>query len=496
MILQLPPQLAALDPLRHDLERSSVSGGQDNMPYPTEAALERDRLILTRALEESGMILVPWRIEGAGQFMVSSATLMERTAPYPLPVELARGKIHQLRVQCAEWLVGGLCVSPELDGLIRAATKSFAHALVQLPDASAMTQADLTLQQAYQAGHQLVQTYVQQVMQIRHARLAQLETGLGCRLEVGIPADADAPAFLQAFNTVSLPFHWRDVEPASGQFNWDGIDERIAWANSQGLRIVGGPLIDFGGRNFPDWVWQQSQHDLRQMCGLLCDYVESVVLRYQGRIRAWQITAGSNCAGVLARRDDELIWLTLRLAEAARRVDPHLEIIVGLAQPWGDYLTEQERSKTPFIFADDLLRTGIKPSALDIEMVMGISPRGSYCRDLLDATRMLDLYTLLGVPLQITVGYPSSGVALPQACADQRVNLGYWRTGYTDETQQDWAAAFTALALCKPSVRTVQWCHWSDAEPHQFPNCGLVEAAGHVKPALQELARLRAEHLT
>ena len=48
-------------------------------------------------------------------------------------------------------------------------------------------------------------------------------------------------------------------------------------------------------------------------------------------------------------------------------------------------------------------------------MVMGVTPRGSYCRDLLDASRVLDLYALLGMPLQVTLGYPSAGGADPLA---------------------------------------------------------------------------------
>ncbi len=40
--------------------------------------------------------------------MALSATLMERLAPYHLPLELARGKINQVRGQAADWIMGGL----------------------------------------------------------------------------------------------------------------------------------------------------------------------------------------------------------------------------------------------------------------------------------------------------------------------------------------------------------------------------------------------------
>jgi hypothetical protein len=466
------------------------------MPFPTDASIEAERLILTRCVQETGsmQVQVPWQIEEVGQLMCSSATLMERTTPYHLGIELARGKINQVRTQAAEWTMGGLLMPEALTAEIREATRTFARALMRLPEAEATTLAAEALRLAFHAGHDLARSYIERVFELRHQRQPKFDSWLSCRLDANEPTAALTPRFTQTFNAVSLPFQWQEIEPQHGQFSWDKHDRLVQWAQTQNLKIIGGPLIDFAGRNLPDWIWDNA-NDLTSLSTVMGEYVETVVRRYQPRIRTWQISAGSNCAGVLARTDAELIWLTLRLADAVRRVHPQLEIIVGIAQPWGDYLAEQERSKTPFIFADDLLRTGIKLASLELELIMGISPRGSYCRDLLDASRLLDLYALLGVPIQAKLGYPSSAAATELSCPDQRVNLGNWRGAYSEITQADWASVFAALALCKPYVRTVQWAHWSDAEPHQFPHCGLVNEHDRVKPALEVLAKLRSEHL-
>ncbi|MBI1833108.1 MAG: endo-1,4-beta-xylanase [Planctomycetes bacterium] len=464
------------------------------MPYPTDAVVEAERLVLSRGVQESGNMQVPWRIPGIGQLMTSSATLMERTTPYHLAIELARGKLNQVRGEAAEWTRGGLLLPNTLAAEIREATAAFARALMRLPDPDAGALADQALRLACETAHKLVAVYTQRVFEIRHERQDAFDTAQTCRLEGNVPTGSGGDRFREAFNTVALPFSWRDIEPVRGDFCWDVPDRLVSWAHAKGLKIIGGPLVDFAGRNLPDWLWGEVS-DLSSLSNLIAGYVETAVRRYQARVRTWQITAGSNCANILASRDEELIWLTLRLADAVRRVNPQLELIVGVAQPWGDYLAEQERSKTPFIFADDLLRTGIKLAALDLEFVMAISPRGSYCRDLLETSRLLDLYALLGVPIQTTLGYPSSAAPTPAADPDQRINLGHWRDGYTEETQADWASAFAALAICKPYVRTVQWSHWSDADPHAFPNCGLIDEQGHEKAALQELIKLRAEHL-
>ena len=75
------------------------------------------------------------------------------------------------------------------------------------------------------------------------------------------------------------------------------------------------------------------------------------------------------------------------------------------------------------------------------------------------------------------------------------MNLGNWRGGHTPAAQADWAGAFAKLAICKPYVRGVQWSHWSDAQPHAFPHCGLIDENGKEKPAVKMLRDLRSTHL-
>jgi hypothetical protein len=193
--------------------------------------------------------------------------------------------------------------------------------------------------------------------------------------------------------------------------------------------------------------------------------------------------------------EDELVWLTLQMGETAHRVAPNARFIVGIAEPWGEYLREKERRYSPFIFADTLLRTGLPVAAFDLEIIMGVTPRGSYCRDLLELSRLLDMYSLLGVPLHVTLGYPAGRAHDSKADPSFRTAAGYWRRDFDPQIQAEWAAEFVALALCKPQVRSVQWAHFSDAESHQFPNCGLVDAGNKPRLALDRLRALRESHL-
>src|SRR5262249_12722205 len=142
-----------------------------------------------------------------------------------------------------------------------------------------------------------------------------------------------------------------------------------------------------------------------------------------------------------------------------------------------------------------LIRTGLNLSGLNLEVVMGVKGRGSYCRDLLETSRLLDLYALLGVPLQVTLGYPASAKIDADGDPELSAEAGWWKSGYSPDAPAEWAATFAEMALCKPFVQSVQWAHFADKDPHLFPYCGLVGHDGQPRPALKALQHLRSIHV-
>lgn len=477
-----------------ELERACVAGGPDNMPWLTEVVLEPGHMTLRREVDESGCLVAPWLVDGAGLLMGTSGTLMERAVPYQLQLELARGKINQLRCQTADWQTGGLQVSANLAQQIRAAASAFSKAVIESPSEATGRHAQAALAAGYQASEQLVKLYVEQMFQTRHQRQPRLETALGCRLGTFELQKYHVEALSYVCNSICLPFAWKDVAAEEGQYLWQPHDAQLCWAEEQGLIPMAGPLIDFSPGQLPDRVLTWNG-DLPSLAGSMCRYVEAAVRRYRNRIRIWQLTTAGNCASVAGLGEDELLWLTVQLVEAARQVDPALGLVVGIAQPWGDYLAVEDRTHSPFVFADTLIRAGLNLAALDLEIIMGVSPAGSYCRDLLETSRLIDLYSLLGAPLRITLAYPSSTAPDPNADPAYRVDSGHWRGSYDPEVQAEWANLFVALALCKPTVKSVQWSHLSDAFPHQFPHCGLFDMKDRPKPVLKQLQELRESHL-
>ena len=487
---QLPPGLSAEQ--TQALEHACLAGSYDGIPVPTRAYVVDDQLSLARDLAESSYLMVPWPVEGAGQLMAASATLMHREPPYQFLLELARGKLNQLRNQAVEWRGIGLQPPPDVEEKLRSATQAFCTAVTTEPQTDSHAPAQTALQRSFDTADALTLTYVEQLLSSRLNREGQLATQLAC--QVGTLPDANLGEMLKSACTqVIVPLTWKQMEPTESQYRWDLADGVYDWAGRNGLAVAAGPLIDFSAAGLPDWLslWE---NDPASLTSFMCDYVETAVGRYRGRIRRWQLTAASNSAEVLGIGEDELLRLTLRLAEAALQVDPQLELLVGIAQPWGEYLRDENHTYSPFVFADTLLRAGLNLAAVDVELFMGYTPRGSYCRDLIETYRLLDFFAKLGVPVQVSMGYASASGSDAKS-AGLAVDAGSWRDGYTPRAQADWAGGMVALALSQPYVSGIVWAHANDADPHLLPNAGLIAANGAVKPVLARLRQLRQTFL-
>jgi hypothetical protein len=473
------------------LGRAWVAGA-DEVPWPTHAQVQLDRLVVERQVGESGSLVAPWSIEGAGRLLSTTTTLMERPYPYDLLVELARGKVHQLRTQAAEWQDDSLLMTFPVTEQIGNASRAFYRAVSAASAEEAGRTAQLALSLSYAIAEQLVQDYTNQVLQLRRQYQPRANTALGCRLSAA-PTEEGAGALTTTFDSIEIAFPWSTIEPDEGRYDWSQQDALLDWAVKQGLAVTGGPVVDFSATQLPDWLWLW-ERDLRSLDKFLSNYVAAALERYCGRVRHWHLISAGNSASVLSLSEHELLWLTIKAARLARQLDPDLDLIIGIAQPWSDYMAREDRVHSALLFAETLVRE-LKVAALDLEVVMGVTPRGSYCRDLLDTSRLLDSYADLGVPLQVTFGYPSASTVDPKADPELRVDAGHWHGGVLEATQAEWARSFVMLALSKPYVEAVHWVHPSDGERHQFPHCGVLNEAGKPKASFHALEQLRAAYL-
>ena len=110
---------------------------------------------------------------------------------------------------------------------------------------------------------------------------------------------------------------------------------------------------------------------------------------------------------------------------------------------------------------------------------------------MLETSKLLDLYAVLGMPLTLTLGYPS--VKNQGELGDS--NFGNWKGAKTPATQADWVESFTSLALSKRYIQSIHWVELSDDPDSDFPNCGLFDKDWQPKASFSCMEKIRKTHL-
>ena len=143
-------------------DRAYLSG-LDQIPWPCRTRLKDNELAIERGVSESGKLHIPFPVTGRGEMMISTGTLMQRDRPYQLEIELARGKLNQVRNQVAEWQSMGLVVTPQIEAAVQRVIEQFSAAVTsQENPALAAERARATIAATVEVGELIADCYVEQ----------------------------------------------------------------------------------------------------------------------------------------------------------------------------------------------------------------------------------------------------------------------------------------------------------------------------------------------
>lgn len=472
------------------IERVQFAGGYDRTPFPTQGELADSQLKLTKAQNESCSVTIPWPIEPYGFPVTSTATLRERPEQYFLLVELARGKLNQLRNAVAELEAQGLAPAATVTSAMKAANRAFAKAVLEPGSAESDAHATEVIRHCYGGAEALMTQFTGTAIQLRTQGSRRIPTRWGCRLHA-VPTAAQTPLFKAAFTSVTLVPNWAVIEVASTKFNWKTLDAMVDWAISNGYQPTIGPLIDFG-EPLPRWLdgWEG---ELPSLAAFFCDFIESVVHRYQDRVKNWILCSGFNYWNRYGVAEDDRLRLVGRMLELARTVDVDARWVIGMAQPWGDYLGGDDHSYSPLVFSDTLLRSGLSINGFELELFAGNDDRASLLRDGLDTVRLLDLFGLLGVPIDVVARHP--GRVPPQdsptLAHDPTLLSKCWQAHDSESSQSEWGDWVSRLCLSYAHIRSFTWATWTDG-PNDDDATGLLTADDKPK-ALHRTFQARRE---
>jgi len=475
--------------------RKAYITGLDRTPGRLAVELRNGLMTCVRDTTESGRLFIPWPIEGCGTPLVGTATLAERPAPYMLAVELARGKLNDIRNQLSDWTQMGLRSTPELDRALGEAQHAFVRSVISTDRPEACTEAaQATLDSAARAGELLIEAYTAQILQSRLASTSRLSTRMGCVLDGAPQTLPPSLDWSSAFNTCHLGVSWKQVAPSEGQYVWDQFDAQLAWCRRTGLTFEVGPLVEFRRGALPDWVWLW-EGDCESLGGLVADFVQQTVQRYRSRVPLWHVVHRPASGEILGLTEEEQIRITARAVQVAHQADPSAQLTIGVDRPWAEWMGSSHFQLGPLHLCDYLVRADLGLSGIAIEIALGYSSPGSYMRDLLEFSKLLDLYSLLNMPLYVWMAIPSSGGPDPKADPVISVESSQWPAPLDEALQASWGAKWLALALAKPFVRTMSWLQASDATNHLYPHAGLFRPDQTPKPLLSWIQMLRKETL-
>ena len=113
-----------------------------------------------------------------------------------------------------------------------------------------------------------------------------------------------------------------------------------------------------------------------------------------------------------------------RTVELVRSLDPDTPALVSFDQPWAEYMRQRESDFPPLHFADALIRAGLGLAGLMLEINVGYSPGGTLPRHPLEFSRLLDAWSLLGLPLWLSLCAPSAYHEDPLAQAQDGAAAG------------------------------------------------------------------------
>lgn len=444
----------------------------DGRVVPAKATLNGNVLKCNRTQTDSGQLRIAWpRFDGRRQ-VVHTGSLREQPGPYDLEVELARGQLARLRNQHSIWTSVGLQTTPELESMIVESHRAFRSAVLktEFPEVSGPS-ALLSMELSGRATELLCQYYTEQRLTFRRNRTSYLPVFMGCQLQ-RVPQQESL--FLNSFNAIQVTAPWSMLEPNDGAYEWDQTDELVEWAQKHRMFIMGGPLVDLSVDHMPSWLRSWSG-DLTNLQSFTADFVETVVGRYVGRIRHWEVVTGANCGGVGDLNEEQRMNLVARVVEAARQVDEHILISIRVAQPWGEYLGRTNNRLPPYQMVETLRRCGVPLAEINLEVRVADSPGKTLCRDSLSLSQLLDYWSLAQLPINVMLTSPYQ-----PSLEDPRL----------DEYQAEWLNQTLLMCLSKERVVGAYYMNWND---HTIDGgkTALISPDGTVRPTMEVMQRLR-----
>lgn len=486
---------------RHHTEPSelSLAGcyliGSEGVPLLAEVVLRESQLICNKRADGPAGVALLWDIPSCGSILLETSRLMDRDAPYHLPLELTRGRLMRIFQKREDWGLFDLEGSETLDNLnaeVDRARDTFVEAL-KADTAAQLTQiSEKALKGAFVVGEKLSQFHAELLLAKRKQIHAFNRRTIGATVDVTNGSDASRQLLRDHFDFVYLPIPWRLLEPSPRELNWSLFDGWIEWLTANRIPVKVGPLISFSKAHLPDWLTAVGEN-FEQVLKLIFEHLRRVIDRYSPYVLQWDVLSGIHAENPFNYSFEQLMELTRTTVSLVKQLAPQAQTVVDLTAPWGEYFARNPRTIPPMLYADMVVQSGVGFDALGAQFAFGAPVDGMYVRDMFQISERLDRLGNFGKPVHITaVQVPSS-----QEGNGTTAGGGAWWKPWSEAVQAKWLKEFYTLALSKPFVESVTWRDLADrSESGPITTGGLFKANLRPKPAFKILQDIRGEILS
>lgn len=511
-----PPKSFQMDPLAW---QTAYLTGIEGLPWFCRRTRLDSELSIERSIDESARLSLVWPTETHGPLLLSTTSLRTNSPQYDMGLELARGTINRVRCQAFEWQRLGLRLSENFLNSSANSLDSFLDAILT-PTSHDNSQAVASaIEEALVANHELCRGYTEQALAARHATETRLSTLLGVQLPFQPLENLASFPIAALSNTVGIPLAWNEISSRSGKSDYVIPDAQLQWARQNSIRICAGPLISLHSASLPEWLMLVDDPFEQFLTGAI-EHIKETVMRYRGKVHLWHVAAGLNTPSDLRLTDEQALRLAVHAIQTVRSLDDRAAVILSVDQPWCEYLGGYQEAVSPLHFVDALIRADLGLSGIGLEINHGYWPNGSLPRDLLEFNRLVDQWSLLGLPLMVLLRQPLS-LDLDRNSNSKVGIVSKWYPYSAAETVTDslppidksrgkrrhTTPAFSnasppaahevvELMLAKQAVQGILWNQLTDSGSHQYPNAGFYSASGEKRPTVDQWLQLRQQHLT
>ncbi len=452
--------------------------GIEGIPWFCHHTLAGQQFSIGREIDESGKLNILWPTKNFGNICLSTTSLRPSATAYSLAVEIARGTVSRLRNQTAEWQRVGLRLPDKFFPLAEDALSQLLRALTTASDPDKqLTHAQKSIDFSVEAAVLLCNTFAAQSLEARRQSEGRLSTLVGVSLPQDWSLGSYQDAIAKAFNVVCVAADLGAVESSSGKPDYSFCDRQVDWAMQANKKVCLGPLVNFRKGGLPQWMVLLDE-GFENILKTACEYTRSTVERYRGKTHIWNCAAGLNVPGELRWSDEEVLRMAVSLIETVRRADDRCPVLLTIDEPWSEYLRGEANGISPLHFADALIRADLGLSGLALDFSMDTYPNGTFPRDPIEVNRLIDRWSMLGLPLMIILNAPTE---------NESGQVSSWQTS-RELSGLVPPESLIRLLLSKPSVHALVW---SEMQSDGNRSRGLWDRAGNAKPLLNNIAALR-----